>query len=68
MGRAWGALCAKYLEISNLNQKKLKKGVYSSDHSSGHRMAVSMEAADLELVPVKVPVSVVVLEIVLGPV
>ncbi|KAI5326693.1 hypothetical protein L3X38_035767 [Prunus dulcis] len=33
MGRAWGSLCAQYLEIGNLNQKKLKKGIYSSDHS-----------------------------------
>ena len=33
MGRAWGAPCAQYLEIDNLNQKKLKKGINSSDHS-----------------------------------
>ncbi|KAI5333851.1 hypothetical protein L3X38_023983 [Prunus dulcis] len=33
MGKAWGAPCAQYLEIGNLNQKKLKKGINSSDHS-----------------------------------
>ena len=35
---------------------------------SNHRMAAGMEAVNLELVTVEVPVRIVVLQIVLGPV
>ncbi|XP_034227590.1 diacylglycerol kinase 6-like [Prunus dulcis] len=54
MGRPWGALCAQYLEKGNINQEEFKRDTTVVITVSGHRMAIGMEAADLDLVPVKV--------------
>ena len=65
-GSLWVALCTQYLEKDNLNQEEIKKDTTVVITVFHHRMAAGMEAADLDLVPVKVPVRVVVLEIVPG--
>ncbi|KAI5335731.1 hypothetical protein L3X38_025865 [Prunus dulcis] len=68
MGRPWGALCAQYLEIRNINQEEFKRDTTVVITVSNHRMAAGLEAIELELVSVEVPAKMVILQIALGPV